>query len=72
MAIWCARGPDRRDGRPAARAARPPPANGELAAPQIRKHIRDIRRGYIVAVMDFKEPIKFNASRAALLPQEPI
>jgi len=27
----------------------------------MRKHIQDFRRGYIVAGMDFKGPIKFNA-----------
>jgi hypothetical protein len=35
--------------------------HGEPAARRMRKHIQDFRRGYIVAGMDFKGPIKFNA-----------
>jgi GntR family transcriptional repressor for pyruvate dehydrogenase complex len=35
--------------------------DGELAERWMRKHIQDFRRGYIVAGMDFKGPIKFNA-----------
>ena len=35
--------------------------DGELAEPWMRKHIQDISRGYIVAGMDFKGPIKFSA-----------
>lgn len=35
--------------------------SAELAERWMRKHIEDFRRGYIVAGMDFKGPIKFNA-----------
>jgi len=44
--------------RPTRKAAA---GDGDLAEPWMRKHIQDIIRGYIVAGMDFKGPIKFNA-----------